>query len=149
MQWGHGRWPCSTSVYIEKEHNIVTFPTRLTTPALVVLLLRAHTPSVHCTNYEFDVRVALHWACSPVPIVPACIPFRRSRPLQVPFVVLRNAEDTVDTHTDVRRRVFTDSDMTPSRVRSYAKYFFQNTHPLHFSAHAHAHRHRHRMDPQS
>jgi hypothetical protein len=49
MQWGHGRWPCSTSVYIEKEHNIVTFPTPsdpigLTTPALVVLFLitRSH-----------------------------------------------------------------------------------------------------------
>lgn len=92
MQWGHGRWPCSTSVYIEKEHNIVTFPTPSDHASRLVMLLRAHTPSVHCTNYRIrrSRRIALGMFARL-----ACIPFRRSRPLQVPFVVLRNAEDPV------------------------------------------------------
>jgi len=100
----------------------------LTTPALVVLLLPYALTRRACTLFkssnEFDVRVALHWASSPVPIVPACIPFRRSRQLQVPFVVLRNAEDP-----DAKRRVFTDTVARP-------KYYCQNTHPLHFLAHS-------------
>jgi hypothetical protein len=56
MQWGHGRWPCSTSVYIEKEHNKNTFPTpsemSLTTPALVVVLLPYALTRRACTLFK-------------------------------------------------------------------------------------------------